>query len=76
MRGRSKISQGTSDNLILGATYLVSELLLSFLIASFVKLLEQTMAMFEIVFLQVSLVFVAFNPVRALDAQEIVSSDQ
>ena len=44
------MSQNTSDNLILGATYLVSELLLSFLIASFVKLLEPTMAMFEIVF--------------------------
>ena len=44
------MSQNTSDNLILGAIYLVSKLLLSFLIASFVKLLEPTMAMFEIVF--------------------------
>ena len=42
--------QKTSDNLILGAIYLVSELLLSFLISSFVKLLEPIMAMIEIVF--------------------------
>ena len=44
------MSQGTSDNLILGSIYLVSELLLSFLIASFVKFLEPSMAMFEIIF--------------------------
>ena len=39
-----------SENLMLGAAYLVSELLLSFAIASFVKLLEPSMAIFEIVF--------------------------
>ena len=44
------MSQGTSDNLMLGAVYLVSELPLSFVIASFVKLLELNIAMFEIVF--------------------------
>ena len=50
VRVRSKISKDTSNTLILGAIYLVSELLLSFLIASLMKILEPTMAMFEIVF--------------------------
>ena len=35
-----------SENLMLGAAYLVSELLLSFAIASFVKLLEPSIAIF------------------------------
>ena len=42
--------KNTPENLILGAIFLVSELLLSFIIVSFVKLLEPTMAVFEIVF--------------------------
>ena len=50
VRVQSKISKDTSNNLILGAIYLVSQLLLYFLIASLVKLLEPTMTMFEIVF--------------------------
>ena len=46
-----------SENLMLGAAYLVSELLLSFAIASFVKLLEPSMAIFEIVFTDIFCVY-------------------
>ena len=49
-KGRFEMTQDTSENLVLGAIYLVSELLLSFIIVSLVKILEPTMAVFEIIF--------------------------